>query len=116
MQSWNRCTVSSQRAAALGSYHDHGGHILGICGGYQMLGRRIVDPSGVEGPPGETPGLDLLPVETEMRAPKTTTRTCVNWEGVTGEGYEIHMGVTTTDEQGQVLQDDANAEGEQHLV
>lgn len=79
---------------ALRRYADHGGHILGICGGYQMLGREVRDPKGVEGPPGKTTGLDLLPVETEMQAPKTTTRTQFTWNGIQGRGYEIHMGRT----------------------
>ncbi len=81
-------------ADALQRYSADGGHILGICGGYQMLGRRVCDPHGVEGPAGDAPGLDLLPVETEMKAPKTTTRTEFAWDGIQGRGYEIHMGRT----------------------
>src|SRR6202023_2725350 len=46
------------------AHHRHGGHILGLCGGYQMLGRHIADPEGREGPPGEAPGLGLLDIET----------------------------------------------------
>lgn len=76
------------------AYHRKGGHLLGICGGYQMLGSAVVDPDGVEGRPGSTPGLDLLPVETELKAPKTTTRTRFIWDGNQGTGYEIHMGRT----------------------
>ena len=71
-----------------------GGHILGICGGYQMLGRQVRDPEGIEGRPGATPGLGLLPVETVLKAPKTTTVTEFTWDGVQGRGYEIHMGRT----------------------
>ncbi|VEN72665.1 Cobyric acid synthase [Candidatus Desulfarcum epimagneticum] len=71
-----------------------GGHILGICGGYQMLGRRLRDPGGADGSPGESAGLGLLPVETEMKRPKITTRVRFSWEGVPGFGYEIHMGRT----------------------
>ncbi|PIF02959.1 MAG: cobyric acid synthase CobQ [Desulfococcus sp.] len=71
-----------------------GGHVLGVCGGYQMMGRLVHDPDGLEGPPGTTEGLGLLPVETRLRAPKTTTRTVFDWEGIAGEGYEIHMGQT----------------------
>ncbi|MDJ0854081.1 MAG: cobyric acid synthase [Desulfobacterales bacterium] len=74
-----------------------GGHVLGICGGYQMMGRRVGDPDGLEGPPGETPGLGLLPVETVLQAPKTTTRTRFEWNGASGQGYEIHMGQTVMD-------------------
>ncbi len=72
-----------------------GGCVLGICGGYQMMGRRVDDPEGLEGAPGETPGLGLLPVETVLKAPKTTTRTRFEWRGACGLGYEIHMGQTT---------------------
>jgi adenosylcobyric acid synthase len=73
---------------------DRGGHVLGICGGYQMLGSRVNDPQGLEGTPGFTAGLDLLPVETTLKAPKTTTRTRFSWNGIEAVGYEIHMGQT----------------------
>jgi adenosylcobyric acid synthase len=75
-------------------YAESGGHLLGICGGYQMLGTRVVDPDGIEGPPGATAGLGLLPVETVLKAPKTTTLTDFSWGGLPGQGYEIHMGQT----------------------
>ena len=51
-----------------------GGHILGICGGYQMLGRTVADPDGVDGPPGTTPGLGLLQVDTVMAGDKCLSR------------------------------------------
>jgi adenosylcobyric acid synthase len=70
------------------------GHLFGICGGYQILGRAIEDPEGLEGTPGTTRGLDLLPVTTQLSAPKTTTLSTFEWEGTPGEGYEIHMGQT----------------------
>ena len=75
-------------------YARAGGHILGICGGYQMMGRLVHDTEGLEGPPGTTTGLDLLPVETRLKSPKTTTRTRFFWKNIQGEGYEIHMGET----------------------
>jgi len=75
-------------------YAESGGHILGICGGYQLLGTMVHDPEGVEGLPGSTPGLGLLPVETELKAPKTTTLTRFTWQDISGIGYEIHMGRT----------------------
>lgn len=78
----------------LKNFADSGGHVLGICGGYQMLGRQVHDPYGIEGKPGATQGLGLLPVETELKAPKTTTLTEFSWEEVPGTGYEIHMGQT----------------------
>lgn len=75
-------------------YAAGGGHLLGICGGYQMLGTQVHDLDGIEGPPGATRGLGLLPVETVLKSPKTTTITDFTWQGVTGRGYEIHMGRT----------------------
>ncbi len=75
-------------------YHTDGGHVLGICGGYQMLGERVEDPDGIEGEAGATVGLGLLPVTTVLKAPKTTTLTDFTWAGLAGRGYEIHMGVT----------------------
>ncbi len=82
--------------ARLQAYARGGGHILGICGGYQMLGQRVEDPDGLEGRPGGTPGLNLLPLTTVLRAPKTTTRTAFTWQRrrIAGAGYEIHMGQT----------------------
>nr|WP_321466132.1 cobyric acid synthase [uncultured Desulfobulbus sp.] len=75
-------------------YKEGGGHILGICGGYQMLGTWVHDPDGIEGKPGSTEGLGLLPVETVLKAPKTTTLTDFTWQSIGGRGYEIHMGRT----------------------
>jgi adenosylcobyric acid synthase len=76
------------------TYVAQSGHVLGICGGYQMMGDIVLDPDGLEGHPGSTEGLGLLPVETVLKAPKTTTRTEFMWQGVAGSGYEIHMGQT----------------------
>ncbi len=86
--------VRSGWAGWLKAHAAAGGHLLGICGGYQMLGTEVRDPDGIEGRPGSTPGLGLLPVETDLKAPKTTTRTRFVWEDDEGEGYEIHMGQT----------------------
>ena len=74
-----------------------GGRVLGLCGGYQMLGRRVRDPNGVDGPPGEAPGLGLLDVETVMEGEKSVrpvAGTCAR-SGAALSGYEIHMGATT---------------------
>ncbi|UXX82704.1 cobyric acid synthase [Roseovarius pelagicus] len=73
-----------------------GGHVLGICGGYQMLGREIADPEGIEGMPGSVPGLGLLDVTTIMRPEKRLARTSATYlpTGATVEGYEIHIGQT----------------------
>ena len=82
--------------------------IVGICGGFQMLGTAVIDAGGVEGPAGaRARGLGLLPLRTEFEAEKTRTQTSLVLEGLTGEfaalngrrvdGYEIHMGRTTPD-------------------
>ena len=80
----------------LAAHVRRGGHVLGICGGYQMLGRRIADPGGLEGEPGETQGLGLLDVETVMSPDKHVhRRKAVHVaSGATMEGYEIHLGHT----------------------
>jgi adenosylcobyric acid synthase len=59
-----------------------------------MLGKYVQDPDGLEGNPGTLQGLSLLPVETVLKSPKTTTLTRFSWEGIPGAGYEIHMGQT----------------------
>ena len=84
--------VGWQRRIA--AYRNRGGRVTGICGGYQMMGRHVHDPDGLDGAPGSTEGLDLLPVETVLQAPKTTTLSRFSWDGVPGAGYEIHMGQT----------------------
>ncbi len=76
-----------------------GGHVLGICGGYQMLGRKVSDPNGVEGSPDEEPGLGLLEVETTLR-PTKDVREVVGHApafGVDVSGYEIHAGHSRTE-------------------
>ena len=74
-----------------------GGYVLGICGGYQMLGKHISDPSGIDGRAGETAGLGWLDVTTEMIEQKTVVnrhgRTLP--DGLPVTGYEIHKGLTT---------------------
>ena len=74
-----------------------GGRVLGICGGYQMLGTRIDDPEGLEGDAGSTQGLGLLDVTTEMHPRKTLTRVeAVHVPtGMGFDGYEIHIGQTS---------------------
>jgi adenosylcobyric acid synthase len=81
--------------------------ILGICGGFQMLGRALCDPHAIESPVAETPGLGLLPVVTTFAPGKTTVRArarVVAGEGFLGrargvevEGYEIHAGHSDVD-------------------
>ncbi len=78
----------------LEGYLQSNGCIFGICGGYQMLGEYVDDPEGLEGTPGRTMALNLLPVRTVLKAPKTTTLSDFEWEEAKGKGYEIHMGST----------------------
>ena len=74
-----------------------GGWVVGLCGGFQMLGARVSDPAGIEGAPGDAPGLGLLAIATEL----TGEKTLIEAEGVdlaTGapvHGYEMHLGRTT---------------------
>lgn len=79
----------------LRAHHRRGGAILGICGGYQMLGRTIADPHGIEGPAGSAPGLGLLDVETELTRDKALRPARGTALGAEIRGYEMHMGVTT---------------------
>jgi adenosylcobyric acid synthase len=73
-----------------------GARVLGLCGGYQMLGRRLADPAGIEGAPGSVQGLGLLDVETVMTATKRVTEVSAVHaaSGVPVEAYEIHIGRT----------------------
>ncbi|NQY41161.1 MAG: cobyric acid synthase [Henriciella sp.] len=74
-----------------------GGHVLGICGGYQMLGKRVRDPGGYDGPLGDAEGLGLLDVETIMTNSKRVAQAqAISVEtGAAITGYEIHTGETT---------------------
>lgn len=78
----------------LAAHHRRGGHVLGICGGYQMLGRRVADPEGVEGPAGTDPGLGLLDIDTVMTADKRLTEVIATHAATRRafRGYEIHIG------------------------
>lgn len=78
------------------AHHRAGGRMLGICGGYQMLGRTIADPDGIEGAPGTSAGLGLLDVDTvltpvkQLRVEQATHMA----SGAAISGYHMHMGVT----------------------
>ena len=84
-------------AIDIAAHRRRGGWVLGLCGGYQMLGRRVADPDGVEGPPGATRGLGLLEVETVLGRRKRLARTTgrASDGGAAVSGYEMHMGATT---------------------
>jgi adenosylcobyric acid synthase len=79
------------------AHRRRGGHVLGLCGGYQMLGRSVRDPLGLEGPAGSAPGLGLLDIETELTSDKTVREVAVEHpvSGTAGRAYEIHLGVST---------------------
>lgn len=77
------------------AHHRRGRPVLGLCGGYQMLGKGIADPEGIEGPAGAVTGLGLLDVETILSAGKTLERVTGEALGAAFEGYEMHMGRTT---------------------
>ena len=76
------------------AHHRRGGLVVGLCGGYQMLGRRIADPLGIEGAPAEVDGLGLLDVDTILSPAKTLRRVRGEALGAAVEGYEMHMGET----------------------
>ena len=78
----------------LKEFRSSGKIIMGICGGYQMLGTVIADPDSIEGPAGESSALGFLPVETVLRQKKKlfNSRGCLLDEAIKVEGYEIHMG------------------------
>ena len=82
------------------AHYRRGGHVIGICGGYQILGRMVHDPDGIEGAAGSEAGLGLLDVETVMGGDKTLRQTAGLAElgggaaNIPVSGYEIHMGET----------------------
>ena len=87
-QGWEHDILAHARA---------GGRVLGLCGGFQMLGRTIDDAHGTDGPAGRAPGLGLLDVQTDMSAAKAvqTVRGRCARTGMPVAGYEIHVGRTT---------------------
>jgi adenosylcobyric acid synthase len=77
------------------AHHRRGGRVLGLCGGYQMLGRRIEDPQGIEGPAGGADGLGLLDVATVLTGDKRLAPVSGTLsDGSPFSGYEMHMGRT----------------------
>ena len=94
----NGCAQAIQRA------HRDGKTVVGICGGYQMLGQTVSDPDGIEGSIASLPGLGLLPIHTTMTPEKTTQQVTFQFDGQTCQGYEIHQGISDTDQ--PILQTD----------
>ena len=85
-------------AAAIQGAHRRGTTVVGICGGYQMMGLTVNDPDGIEGSIASLPGLALLPINTTMSPEKTTRQVSFTFRGHTCRGYEIHQGVSSTDQ------------------
>lgn len=102
----SKATIADMRAMVaqgwdidIRAHHRRGGAVLGICGGYQMLGRTISDPEGLEGAPGAVAGLGLLEVDTLLSAGKALdlVQGCAQGLGLGADfsGYEMHMGATS---------------------
>lgn len=94
----------------------YGGKLIGICGGYQMLGRQINDPDGIEDQPGSCQGLGLLDIETDLMPNKqlinvTGHLNLPNIEPVPFKGYEIHCGVTHGTTNGWIVRSDQSQDG-----
>ncbi|MBA5640279.1 cobyric acid synthase [Duganella sp. LX20W] len=85
--------------AAIARHLRYGGKVIGVCGGFQMLGRGVCDPRGIEGTPGTSPALGLLDMETEMTPEKRLVQVhgvcAFDDGGAPVSGYEIHMGIST---------------------
>ena len=79
----------------IAAHRRRGGTVLGLCGGYQMLGRSIADPEGIEGPPAKVEGLGLVDVATTLSGEKRLEPVRgVSNDGAPFTGYEMHMGIT----------------------
>lgn len=86
----------------------YGGRVIGICGGYQMLGKTILDPNGIEGPAGMADGLGYLDLTTELKPHKSLTQvtgsiSLAKHKSASITGYEIHAGETLVNEKQPVL-------------
>ena len=98
----SKATIADLAALRTAGFHvdiaahlRRGGGVLGLCGGYQMLGRQISDPDGIEGPAGSVQGLGLLDVETVLTGDKRLEAVAgASFDGVSLSGYEMHVGLT----------------------
>jgi adenosylcobyric acid synthase len=90
-----------------------GGRVLGVCGGYQMLGRTLSDPDGIEGPPETVDGLGLLEVDTVLTGEKMLRPVTGRLASSSGqfEGYEMHVGQTTGSQAPLLILDDGSVDG-----
>lgn len=103
-------------AKAIVSARDNGKTVIGICGGYQIMGIEVSDPDGVEGSLRSLPGLGLLPVKTVLSGSKVTRQVSFSFLGENKpcNGYEIHMGRTETEGKAtsiNTILDDGTADG-----
>src|SRR5579862_9393475 len=98
----SKATIADLEALRAAGFHidvaahrRRGGMVLGLCGGYQMLGRTVADPGGIEGPPATVEGLGMLEVATTLSNDKRLEPVSgTTSDGVSFSGYEMHMGVT----------------------
>lgn len=90
-----------------------GGLVIGICGGFQMLGETLSDEAGIAGEAGHVPGLGLLPVRTQFAAKKIVRQVTAQWDGRSWTAYEIHMGRTEPPPRGEPLQRVRDLDGRQ---
>ena len=82
---------------ALRTHLRYGGKVIGVCGGFQMLGKRVRDPLGLEGPAGDSAGFGWLDMETALAPEKHLAQVegSLSWNDAPVTGYEIHMGVSS---------------------
>src|SRR5260370_27427279 len=99
--------------AAISEASPRGVLIIGVCGGFQMLGRSLSDEAGQAGDAGTERGLGLLPAETRFSASKTLRQVTASCGGREWRAYEIHMGVTRAHSSIEPLQTVRDAEGTQ---
>jgi adenosylcobyric acid synthase len=97
--------------AAIQQAAKRGTPVVGICGGYQMLGESLRDLEGVAGDSGMLPGLNLLPVQTTFSPSKAVSQVVAHWGNDRWSAYEIHMGVTTRTENCAALTMVENGQG-----
>jgi adenosylcobyric acid synthase len=105
----SKTTIADLAALRAGGLHvdiaahvRRSGMVIGLCGGYQMLGNTIRDPTGIEGPPGDVMGLGLLDVDTVLSPEKRLESVRgTTGDGISFSGYEMHMGVTEGADRGR---------------
>jgi adenosylcobyric acid synthase len=102
---------STKIDAAIQQAAKRGTPIVGICGGYQILGESVRDPEGVAGDRGVLPGLNLLPIQTTFSQAKLVSQVVVRWGADRWSAYEIHMGLTVPTQSCSALTQVENGQG-----